>query len=465
MNNKLHYSFLLCLTIIGSLFLLSFLPGISIGSFDLRKIDLLADIRPETDTTTTTVTDSLYTQIQKVIPGVTDSVVAKQDLIVQEVIEKCKPGLICIEDYSRDSTALKAFLEALYLTKKSDKKLRIAFYGDSFIEGDVFCGSFRDSLQTVFGGRGVGYVPVTSAVTGFRNTIKHRFENWETFSLINKKETQHDIGPAGFTFIPLEGNWIEYRSSKQRYLREFSTIKLFYKSTSDAILHYSIDTLQSSDALGSSGKFEEWTFRAKQAKLVRFEFFPYDNLMIYGASLENEEGICVDNFSIRGNSGLNLGDITRGMYRDFDRLRNYKLIILQFGLNLVVSEKLNYPAYVKRMVTVINGLKESFPNASFLLLSVSDRSENINGEFKTMTSVPTMRDAQRLIAQQSGIAFWDMYEAMGGEGSMTKWTESKPPLGARDYTHLTFRGGRKLAGSLVKSLLYESEKHDKINRQ
>lgn len=458
MNNKLHYSFLLCLTIIGSLLLLSRVPRLSLEPYSLKRIDILADIGQDAkDTLNAASPDGLHAEIRKAMPEIKDSVVAKQDSIVQKVVEKCPPGITCIEDYSQDSTALKFFLDALYQTKTSHKKLRIAFYGDSFIEGDVFCGSFRDTLQSVFGGRGVGFVPITSAVTGFRNTIRHRFENWTAFSLINKKETRHAIGPAGYTFVPQEGNWVEYKPSKQRLLREFHAVKLFYKSTRDVILHFSADTAQHTEPLESSGKFEEWNFPAKQSKLVRFEFFPHDSLLVYGASFENEEGICVDNFSIRGNSGMNLGDIPPSMYKDFNRFRNYKLIILQFGLNLVVSESLNYGAYVKRMVAVVNSLKKSFPNSSFLLLSISDRSENVDGTFETMAAIPTMRDAQRLIAQQSGIAFWDMFSAMGGENSMVKWAEAKPPLGARDYTHLTFRGGRMLAGSLAKSLLHESK--------
>jgi hypothetical protein len=75
-----------------------------------------------------------------------------------------------------------------------------------------------------------------------------------------------------------------------------------------------------------------------------------------------------------------------------------------------------------------------------------------------MEAVPAMRNAQRLIAKETGIAFWDMYEAMGGQNSMIKYVKTTPALAAKDYTHLTFKGGKKLAGSLVKSLLHEAEK-------
>lgn len=449
MNNKLHHSFLLCLTVIGLLLVLSHFSEFSVGPLTYKKIDLLSDLRPNNE-------DSLKARDSTRIP---DAIVAKQDSIVQIIQEGCRPGLTCIEDYSKNKNALRHFIKGLSQIKKSGQAVRIAFYGDSFIEGDVFCGSFRDTLQTLYGGRGVGFVPITSDVAGFRNTIKHRFGNWLTSSLISKKDSLAEFGPSGYCFTPRENNWVEYKPSKQRYLREFNDIKLYYRSLKDAMLHYYIDTVKSSQPLKVSHKLQEWKFEGKSMKSpIRFEFFPYDSLWVYGASFEDGAGIYVDNFSMRGNSGMNLTSITPEMYKAFNKYRKYKLIILQFGLNLIIEKSLNYQAYTKRMITVVNQMKKLFPECSFLLLSVSDRSSNMDGEFKTMTAIPAMRNAQRLIAQETGIAFWDMYEAMGGENSMVKFAQGDPVLAAKDYTHLNFKGGKKLASALVKSLLYEAEK-------
>ncbi len=452
MKNRLHYPFLLGLMIIGILFMLNWIPPFSIGSLSFREVDLLADIRDEQPV------DSLLASDSTMIP---DSVVAKQDSVVKEIQSDCLPGLTCIEDYHEEKAALGYFIRALNRTKKNGQALRIAFYGDSFIEGDVFCGSFRDTLQSIFGGRGVGFVPITSEVAGFRYTIKHAFDNWITSSLISRKDSLASIGPPGFVFTPLANNWVEYTPSRRRYLRDFNDIKLYYRNLKDAILHYSIDTLSSSEPLVTSNTIQEWHYKGKGAKYVRFEFFPYDSLWLYGASFERGGGIYVDNFSMRGNSGMNLNFISPEMYKAFNRYRKYKLIILQFGLNLIVEKSLNYQAYTRRMVIMVNQLKKIFPECSFLLLSISDRSINVNGEFKTMDEILAMRNAQRLIAKETGIAFWDMYEAMGGYNSMVKYAEADPPLAAKDYTHLNFRGGKKLAGALVKSLLYEVGKQSK----
>jgi hypothetical protein len=54
-----------------------------------------------------------------------------------------------------------------------------------------------------------------------------------------------------------------------------------------------------------------------------------------------------------------------------------------------------------------------------------------------------------------------MYEAMGGEGTMVNWVKAKKPLANKDYTHLTFRGGKQLATLFCKALMSEVNKNDK----
>lgn len=448
-RNKLHEPFLLCVIVIACLLALSVIPRFSFESLTFKRINLLADIE--------------RVHVDSAVAAFTDSLVARQDSVIQLVRETCRPDLTCIEDYSGDSTALAKFFSALSRIDKNGSAVRIAFYGDSFIEGDVFCGSFRDSLQSIFGGRGVGFVPITSGVTGFRKTIRHDFENWRTSSLISRTDSTAEYGPAGYCFEPLENNWVEYRPSRHRFLREFNTVKLYYKNYRKAAVRFSVnsDTTRWEIPLRRSSHLQEWVYKGKNLKSIRFTFTPSDSLRLFGASFEDGRGVYVDNFSLRGNTGISLARIDDDILSRFNRYRHYKLVILQFGLNMVVEDSTNYKAYVKRMVAIIRGMKASFPEASFLLMSVSDRSSNSSGRFETMNAIPAMRNAQRMIAQQTGIAFWDLFEAMGGENSMVRFVTAKPALAAKDYTHLNFSGGRKLAGSLVKSLLFSHDQYQK----
>ena len=47
-------------------------------------------------------------------------------------------------------------------------KIRIAYLGDSMIEGDLITQTLRELLQKEYGGQGVGFLPIFSNVVVFR---------------------------------------------------------------------------------------------------------------------------------------------------------------------------------------------------------------------------------------------------------------------------------------------------------
>ncbi|HEY6504684.1 MAG TPA: hypothetical protein VIZ28_11965, partial [Chitinophagaceae bacterium] len=88
-----------------------------------------------------------------------------------------------ITDFNTDTTnpSLKGFLQKLHELKTGKKrKVRIAYFGDSMIEGDLLTQTLRKLLQEAFGGGGVGFVPVTSQVSQFRQTVTDIYsDGWE----------------------------------------------------------------------------------------------------------------------------------------------------------------------------------------------------------------------------------------------------------------------------------------------
>ena len=159
MKNYIPATFLLTFIVVGALMGLYFLPSMSVGGKPLRKVDLLADIRPDVEEE---VCDS-------------DTIVLPPP-VKPIFVDTCKTGITCIEDYS-DSTmrGMKHFYEALSKVKTMKRPVRIAYFGDSFIEADIFTADLREMLQQEFGGCGVGYVPVTSSISGYRPTVRHTF--------------------------------------------------------------------------------------------------------------------------------------------------------------------------------------------------------------------------------------------------------------------------------------------------
>ena len=103
------------------------------------------------------------------------------------------------------------------------------------------------------------------------------------------------------------------------------------------------------------------------------------------------------------------------------------------------------------MIKVINNLKQIFPDASFLLVSVSDKAIKKGTKFITDPSVLLVLNEQKIIAQQTGIAFWNCLEAMGGENSMNEWVNQG--LGRKDFSHFSDAGGKLVADMLVEAIL------------
>jgi len=446
-DNQLPRVLLLTFIVTGVLLLLSLAPPLTLGGTKLRKINLLADVKKEKPKPVA----KLKTKKKKKIS-------APDPVVVRDI--SCPKGITCIEDYSEDKKALQDFVRSLKEVK--ERPVRIAFFGDSFIEGDILTASFRDTLQSIYGGRGIGYVPVTSEVARFRTTIQHTFSHWKTYSFVSKKNPYAPLGTPGYCFIPEDENEIEFKPGKRRVNSQFNTIRLFYKTTLPDSLHYTVnDTVHHSVALDTAQSLRQLTLKARDAKSVKFSFRPYDSLKAYGLSFEEGKGIYVDNLSMRGNSGMGLSQVSGEMHRQFNRYQDYSMIILQYGLNVASEEDTTgYIWYTQKMVRVVNALKESFPKSSILIISVSDRSSNQDGKFATMTTIPDMVEAQRAIARKCKVAFWDLYSAMGGENSMIKFVEAIPPMAAKDYTHLTFQGGRKLARLLTETILHERKRYE-----
>ena len=110
------------------------------------------------------------------------------------------------------------------------------------------------------------------------------------------------------------------------------------------------------------------------------------------------------------------------MLKQFNRQRPYDLIILEYGLNVATERGRNYDNYQKGLLTAIEHLKECFPQAGILLLSVGDRdSKNENGELRTMPGVKNLIRYQQNIAAESGIAFGICLKQWAEKAAWQNW--------------------------------------------
>lgn len=452
-KNQLTQSLWLLLSILGALFLTSLLPSVTLGPISLRKVDMLTDIRtidPDSDTASLSAPDT--------VPGAAPT----DTLQVQatSTTYPCPAGLTCLEDYSPGKKSLRPFFQAI---RKNVGPVRIAFYGDSFIEGDIVSGSLRDTLQLLYGGRGVGFVPLATEVPQYRISIQHTFENWNTYSLVSKQKTTEPLGISGYAFIPRHNNEVGYKPGRKQRPYRFHRVRLFYRSAAGSTLMYQVnDTITHLQELYPSEHLQVVTFEEENTKSIKVQFPEPDSIVGYGISFEEGTGIYIDNFAMRGNSGMALSSLDEDFMKEFNEHQRYTLILLQYGLNIVTEkDSMDYLWYESKMVKTISHLKTIFPEAGIVLIGISDRAGNRDGKIQTIPAIMRMRDTQRKIAKRSQIAFWDLFEAMGGANSIIDYVSAQPPLAAKDFTHLTFRGGDRIARKLADALLFERTRYDK----
>ncbi|HWB62567.1 MAG TPA: hypothetical protein VG603_03580 [Chitinophagales bacterium] len=425
--------------VIAVLLALRLIPEFDIGSFHFKRIDMLADIlvkeKPK-DITQDTV---------KVVKPV--------------YVDTCKTGITCIEDYTADSSGMRIFMAALDSSKR--REVRIAWFGDSYVEGDILLDPLRDSLQALFGGSGVGFVPITSEVNRFRQTITHEFKNWKTYSIVGDHSDDYPLGPAGHVFVPQDGDEVSYEGiPRRKRLSYFPSEKIYYGQAEGATLRYSTGGEPVEINLKDGNEIQQLVIDStcRQFSLA----VTGGKAVLYGADFESSRGICVDNFSMRGNSGIGLYSVNEKMYRDFDALHHYDLVILSYGLNVASEKAKNYYWYVKGMSKVIAMIKKAFPRSSILMIGCSDRAAKIDGDYQTMPMLKELIDVQRQMAADNQVCFWNIFEAMGGDSTMINWADMPHhPLADKDYTHLTFYGGKKVAEIFIGTLLYEKEKYDR----
>ena len=343
--------------------------------------------------------------------------------------------------------------------------MRVAFLGDSFIEGDILVADFRSALQQRFGGRGVGFVPITSVAAQYRPTVKIASEGWKTWSMLTKPDSL-PYTLSGMTFEAEAGEPTVTLEAANRYpeLDSASCLKLIYERNVATRLCLTVNGRTDSlmTALPPTDSVRQYVYNGPVHK-AEMRFRNTEGFRALGVVMEDSVGVSVDNYSLRGNSGMLLEQLDSASCRALNRIHTYDLIVLQYGLNIANDSILQYGWYGRRMEKAIRQVRQCFPTADVLLMGVSDRSRVENGTFCTMPSVLALLHAQRQTAKRAGIPFWNTFGAMGGNNSMVRYVEKN--WASKDYTHLGFGGGRELARVLVEAILAEMEFYEEAERQ
>lgn len=376
----------------------------------------------------------------------------------------CPKGIFCIEDFGKNDKNYRSLIQAVNAIRGNKGKCRIAFFGDSFTEGDMIIAQLRDTLQQVYGGNGVGFIPFTSPVSRLRPTIEHKHKGWTTFHITENAPSPVPYGITGGVYIPKGEASVTFRVPrllKWNSLKGYSQIRLFYRTEREGFAEIQTDNRTPERiSLKPGGYINSFEINTANFQSVTFQYEDTSGAVFYGMSLEGKEGIYIDNFSLRGNSGPALLKIPSEILSGTDSFQHYSLIVLEFGLNVSGGSTNGLVQYEKAMEKTIEHIQTSFPEAGILIMGVSDRGGKAgSGEIRTLPQITTIRQQQKKLAEKYGLLYWDTWEAMGGENAILSFVEKG--WAGKDYTHLSFAGGREIAKMLSNALILEIENRKK----
>ena len=378
---------------------------------------------------------------------------------------------------------LKVFFEKLQELKQGKrKKVRIAYFGDSTTEGDLIVSDIRSLLQKIFGGRGVGFVPIAPVSENFRQTIRQKSsDSWGINSYIKKSANlSFPLGISGDYGFPKSNNAniackISFNASGNNYINtnSFDIVNLYYgkyqgeEQKEFPTLNVKIDKKDSLKFQLDEGKLvNKLNFLNRKSNQLDLEFNFSAPFPVYGLSFESENGIIIDNLSKRGDSGMNFGKISPEVLKLFYEYLGFDLIVLHFGAN-VLTERTDYTFYEKSLLNSIFHFKKSMNNIPVMIIGSSDRVIKSEGREMTNPAVYGLMKAQRMAAVKTKTAYFDLFEKMGGSGSMIQWAKSNPQKASSDFVHFSGIGSKEIARYIYDFLIqgYFNQTGDQLNNK
>ncbi len=383
-------------------------------------------------------------------------------------------SLYFINPANGSESALDPFFASLYdIEQGKENLIRVGHYGDSQIEGDRMTVTLRNLFQAFFKGNGYGFVPfydVTLPV-GYDRKTGGSWNNYKVFGGLKNPLKKYGPGGTSFTYN-YSGNPGPYENIQEEKLnnpfiqlqvyKSFSEIAFWYgKGRAGNKVYVWSDSIKLGEAnLEDSTNFSVAKIPIKQSVKKLQCYFSGESPVLYGMSLDPKKGIQFDNFGLRGHSGDGLMTIQVGQLKAMFKVLNTKLAIIQFGGNITpYLENEKTLAQMKEVYkNMYDHFKRALPDASVLVLSINDVSRSVNGNYQSYPNISEFRYIQRELAIETGCAFFDLYQFMGGNSSIAVWNRKN--LAAKDG-HLTEESREMVSKELFKALMFEYNKYKK----
>ncbi|MEY3451515.1 MAG: hypothetical protein RL711_1341 [Bacteroidota bacterium] len=368
-----------------------------------------------------------------------------------------------------NDTLLDPFFKSIQQIATQKNLIRVLHFGDSQIEGDRITGELRKKFQSKFGGCGTGMLHLVDQMNVRHSHKLTNKDNWVKLSAYGYEKNntnKQNFGVLASYFQTKENVLSSEIEIKKTYVAKINESKaevfnVFSMNNTDS---NSIEVSQDNIPLSKENQNQlQTSFSLKRpiSDHLKIKIKNTGDKILQGVSFDCHTGITFDNVPMRGSSGTEFTKINPSLFAAQIKQLNTKLIILQFGVNVVPYILKDYSYYENLLYKQLIYLKKNAPNVPILFVSVSDMSRKEGESYVSYPNIALVRDAQRKAAFRAGCAFWDLYSNMGGKNSMPSWVNAEKPLANKDYTHFTNKGANYIGHLLYNTLLNRYEKYNK----
>jgi len=368
-----------------------------------------------------------------------------------------------------------ARLEAMRVAK-GEAPVHILQIGDSHTAGDAVTGAWRDLLQARFGNAGRGVLPPGRPYDGYitRGVTASISSGWSIGATFGRGAVAPRLllGLSGFSMTAMRAGASMALNATGMTFDRFILCAIGGPNAGDVIVRFDGGDQRRLDFAAPSRQPICRTIRLAIPRSSVEVVAETRGLTITSwATFRDDGGIALSNLGVVGSQLAHFARTDDAVVAEELKAYRPDLIVLAFGTNEGFAPHFDPVAFEAVLRSQITRLRLLSGNVPMLLLGAPDslsRQPALRtnapgalvgcegaGDQPTLFAPPALtavRDIQRRVAGEMGLALWDWQARMGGPCAARTWVRRELPLMRGDYVHFNTAGGLEIARRLQADL-------------
>ena len=372
-----------------------------------------------------------------------------------------------IHFYDKDAN-FNTFYKKLYtlLTEKKGK-VKIMQIGGSHIQAEIWPDQVRmDFLEisdSLNGGRGFVFpfkmaktwnpknhqISFTGKWKSFRNSVKKHHEKWGVSGITVKTTDSISSFQIGYRHDSLTN----YTFNRIKVFHDFDTASFQVK-----LLSETPEKIVENKELGYTEFFLEKDTDSLSVEIQKTNSLQ-THFSLYGLSLENDDpGIVYTSIGVNGAKTSSF--LRNELFVNQLKVVDPDLIVFCIGINDAYYDNFKPKDYADNYEKLMQWVKSENPDAEFLFVTNND--SYYKRKYPNKRGIEA-RNVMVDLAKKHHAGLWDLFEIMGGFGSVKFWEENG--YAKADKIHFTNKGYQLIGNLMFQALMNDYNKYLTIQHE